>query len=114
MNQLLKEDFNGAFEGVWIPKEIFYSSELSLREKFVLAEIDALSQNNYCFAKNKHFAKLCSGHRVPFGLEIHRRSVNLYIALVPICADRRRVLLGNRLFFSFCAKLFHSNRPIKE
>jgi hypothetical protein len=46
-----------SFKGIWIPKEIWLSDDLGWTEKFLLAEIDSLSQSNECFATNEHFAK---------------------------------------------------------
>lgn len=45
------------FKGVWIPKEIYLNPELSCTEKFLLVEIQSLSENGECFASNDHFAK---------------------------------------------------------
>ena len=47
---------NYAFKGVWIPKELWLSNELSTNEKILIAEIDALDGENGCFASNRHFA----------------------------------------------------------
>jgi hypothetical protein len=46
-----------AFKGIWIPKEIWVSEDLGWTEKFLLAEIDSLSQNNECFATNEYFGR---------------------------------------------------------
>ena len=45
------------FKGVWIPKEIWESDELTLREKVFLVEIDSLDGDDGCYASNDHFAK---------------------------------------------------------
>lgn len=47
------------FKGVWIPREIWLSKELSLQEKVMIVEIDSLTKNDkgYCYASNKHFAE---------------------------------------------------------
>lgn len=45
-----------AFKGVWIPKEIWLSTELSIQEKVILTEIDSLDNDEGCFASNKYFA----------------------------------------------------------
>ena len=44
------------FKGVWIPKDIWVSKTLSLKEKVLLVEIDSLDNENGCYAKNEHFA----------------------------------------------------------
>ena len=45
------------FKGIWIPKEIWESDELTLREKVFLVEIDSLDGDDGCYASNDHFAK---------------------------------------------------------
>lgn len=45
------------FKGIWIPKEIWLSRDLTLQEKVFLAEIDSLDNNDGCFASNQYFAE---------------------------------------------------------
>ena len=47
---------NRAFKGVWIPKEIWLSKDLTLQEKVFLVEIDSLDNEEGCFASNGYFA----------------------------------------------------------
>lgn len=47
------------FDGVWIPREIWLSSELSAIEKVVLTEIRSLDGKNGCFASNEYIAEFC-------------------------------------------------------
>ena len=54
-----------AFEGIWIPREIWLTSDLTLMEKLVLVEIKSLDNWKECFARNEHFAKF-------FGIGITR------------------------------------------
>ena len=53
------------FKGIWIPKEIWITDELSLQEKVVLVEIDSLDdEEKGCYASNKYFSnffKLSNG-----------------------------------------------------
>ena len=44
------------FKGVWIPKEIWLSEQLSLMEKVLFVEIHSLDNERGCFASNRHFA----------------------------------------------------------
>lgn len=48
---------NRDFKGVWIPKCIWESKELSLMEKIFYIEIDSLDNEAHCFASNGHFSK---------------------------------------------------------
>ena len=44
------------FKGVWIPKQIWLSEELSLIEKVLFAEIESLDNEKGCWASNRYFA----------------------------------------------------------
>ena len=45
------------FKGVWIPREIWLSDELSLMEKVLFVEIHSLDNERGCFASNGYFAQ---------------------------------------------------------
>lgn len=46
------------FKGVWIPKEIWLSADLTWMEKLFIVEIDSLDNGKSgCFASNKHFSE---------------------------------------------------------
>lgn len=53
------------FKGIWIPKEVWLSEDLTLLEKVILVEIDSLEdEKEGCYASNKYFAdffKLTNG-----------------------------------------------------
>lgn len=74
------------FKGVWIPKEIWLSSDLSLHEKCLLVEIHSLDNERGCFASNAHFARF---------LEISDRQVRRYISRLQ---DKRyiKITITNR------------------
>jgi Helix-turn-helix domain len=44
------------FKGVWIPREIWLSPDLSLVEKALFVEIHSLDNERGCFASNEYFA----------------------------------------------------------
>lgn len=48
---------NRDFKGIWIPREIWLSEDLSITEKVLLVEIDSLDNESGCFASNEYFAK---------------------------------------------------------
>jgi hypothetical protein len=58
------------FKGVWIPKEIWLSEQLSLMEKVLFVEISSLDNERGCFASNKYFGEF-------FG--ISERQIRTYI-----------------------------------
>ena len=45
------------FKGIWIPKDIWLSDELSLMEKVLFVEIHSLDNEKGCWAANRHFAE---------------------------------------------------------
>lgn len=45
------------FKGIWIPKEIWLSDQLSLMEKVLFVEIHSLDNERGCFASNNYFAE---------------------------------------------------------
>src|SRR4249920_1650862 len=45
------------FKGVWIPREVWLSTELSLMEKVLFVEIHSLDNERGCFASNAYFAE---------------------------------------------------------
>lgn len=45
------------FKGVWIPKDIWLATDLSLMEKVLFVEIHSLDNERGCFASNRHFAE---------------------------------------------------------
>jgi hypothetical protein len=44
------------FKGIWIPKEIWLSDQLSLMEKVLFVEIQSLDNERGCYASNRYFA----------------------------------------------------------
>ena len=48
---------NRDFKGIWIPREIWLSEDLSMTEKVLLVEIDSLDNEAGCFASNEYFSK---------------------------------------------------------
>lgn len=44
------------FKGIWIPREIWLSEELSLMEKVLFVEIHSLDNERGCYASNRYFA----------------------------------------------------------
>lgn len=44
------------FKGIWIPREVWLSKELTMQEKLFLVEIDSLNNEKGCYAGNDYFA----------------------------------------------------------
>lgn len=45
------------FKWIWIPKDIWLATDLSIMEKVILVEIDSLDNESWCFASNEYFAE---------------------------------------------------------
>jgi len=85
-----------AFRGVWIPAEIWLTSDLSAMEKLILTEIDSLDNKDGCIAGNPYFASF-------FG--ISTRQVRNYVAslrdkkyiiVIPLGQNHRRILMAKK------------------
>lgn len=63
----MDEQYNRAFKGVWISKEIWLAKDLGWSEKLLLVEIDSLDGEQGCFASNEYLANF-------FGLSKNRIS----------------------------------------
>jgi hypothetical protein len=59
------------FKGVWIPKEIWLSENLSLMEKVLFVEIHSLDNERGCFASNRYFANF---------FQVSPRQIATYVA----------------------------------
>ena len=45
------------FKGIWIPKDIWESKQLSIMEKVLFVEIHSLDNERGCYASNRYFAE---------------------------------------------------------
>ncbi len=50
------------FKGVWIPREVWLSEQLSLMEKVLFVEIHSLDNERGCFASNHYFSEFFGIH----------------------------------------------------
>ena len=48
------------FKGIWIPKDIWESEQLSIMEKVLFVEIHSLDNERGCYASNRYFAEFFS------------------------------------------------------
>ena len=48
------------FKGIWIPKEIWESHQLSIMEKVLFVEIHSLDNERGCYASNRYFSEFFS------------------------------------------------------
>jgi len=48
------------FKGIWIPKDIWESEQLSIMEKVLFVEIHSLDNERGCYASNRYFSAFFS------------------------------------------------------
>jgi len=61
------------FKGIWIPKEIWESQQLSIMEKVLFVEIHSLDNERGCYASNRYFSEF---------FHVSERQIQTYIALL--------------------------------
>lgn len=54
--RLEMENQNRDFKGIWIPKDIYLSKELSWTDKLIFIEINSLDNEDHCVASNAYFS----------------------------------------------------------
>ena len=92
------------FKGVWIPRDIWLSKELTLREKVLLVEIDSLHKNGSCFGTNKYFAEF-------FGLSRARISEVISSLIAKGFLQAEYTKAGRRTLITHMEK---SDTPLQE
>ena len=51
------EKLSRDFKGIWIPKDVWESNELSIMEKVLFVEIHSLDNERGCYASNRYFSE---------------------------------------------------------
>ena len=97
-----------AFKGIWIPKEVWLSKDLSLQEKVFLVEIDSLDNENGCFASNKYFAEFFDLSKGRCSQVINNLEEKGYIKIEYVYEDDRTI---SKRIIRVVNKL---NTPIKK
>ena len=90
-------NYNKKFEGIWIPRSIWYASELTPLEKVILCEIHYLDNEDHCFASNAYLAELCCCSENKVSKAVNKLLKLGYISLISF-DGRNRVLSSNMEF----------------
>ena len=85
---------NRDFKGVWIPKEIWFNTELSLLDKIIFTEIDSLDNENHCTAGNEYFSEFIGCSTSAVSKSISKLTEMDYVSLVNF-DGRHRTLKSN-------------------
>ena len=102
------------FKGIWIPKEVWLSKDLTLIEKLFFVEINSLDNEDGCFAGNVYFSEF-------FGLSKTRVSVIIaslkekgYITSTIIYKGGTKQILKRVLKICYIGYITKVKEPIKE
>lgn len=98
------------FKGVWIPKDIWLSDDLTLQEKAFLAEIDSLDNEEGCFASNQYFADFFGVSKTRASLVIKSLIDKGYITSLLIYKEGTQEILKRVIKVSYIGYL----RKVKE
>lgn len=86
----MTETYDRDFKGIWIPKEIWLSDELSTNEKVILMEIDSLDGGPGCCVSNQRLAEFCKCSESMVDKAIKHLKELEYISIVS--AGRQRII----------------------
>lgn len=80
------------FKGIWVPKEIWITKDLTLQEKVVLVEIDSLeTEEKGCYASNKYFSEFFNLSSQRVSQIIKSLETKGYIKITYITKDKQIV-----------------------
>ena len=98
------------FKGIWIPKEIWLSNDLTLQEKVFLVDIDSLDNEEGCYASNQYFADFFGKSTTRVSLIIKSLTDKGYIASTLIYKEGSKQILKRVL--NICYRGYLTN--VKE
>lgn len=102
------EVYKRGFKGIWIPKEIWLSEDISILEKCLLAEIDSLDNDEGCYASNLYFSEFFGISEKSISNHIKKLKDKGYIYQGSFDGRRRR--LHSRLEENFKAERKETSR----
>jgi len=105
---------NRDFKGIWIPKEIWLSKELTTQEKLFLVEIHSLDNNEGCFAGNGYFSEFFSISKTRVSLVIKSLIEKGFITSTIIYKDGTKQILKRVLKESYTPYLTKIKDPIQQ
>lgn len=104
----MTETYDRDFKGIWIPKEIWLTDELSTNEKIILMEIDSLDGESGCFASNEYLAEFCKCSESLVDKAIKRLKETGYIYTESF-DGRTRVLRSRLSSFTLQSRKFYAS-----
>lgn len=102
------------FKGIWIPKEIWLSKDLTLQERLFYVEIDSLDNEEGCFATNAYFAEFFEISKTRVSLVIKSLIEKKYITSTIIYKEGTKEILKRVLNISYRPYLTKVKDPIQQ
>jgi len=103
-----------SFKGIWIPKEVWLSKDLTLQEKVFLVEISSLDNDNGCYASNGYFADFFGISKTRVSLVIKSLIDKGYIISNIIYKEGSKEILKRVLKESYTPYLTKVKDPIQQ
>lgn len=104
---------NRGFKGIWIPRDVWLSEDLTMMEKVLLAEIDSLDNERGCYASNAYFADFFGVSKRWITEKISELRDKGYISLVMI-PDLNDVQNSQRVLRVVWDKWQKEDTPLEE
>jgi len=103
------------FKGIWIPREIWFSTDLTMQEKLFFVEIDSLDNHETgCFASNSYFADFFGISKVRVSLVINSLVEKKYITSKIIYKEGSKQILKRVLNICYRPYQTKVNDPSKQ
>lgn len=99
---------NRKFKGIWIPKEVWLSDELTMQEKIFYVEIESLDNKKGCFANNHYFANFFNISKQRVSIVIRSLIEKGYIKSAIIYKEGTKQIEGRVL--NICKIPSHTNQ----
>jgi uncharacterized phage protein (TIGR02220 family) len=88
---------NRNFKGVWIPRNIWVSRDLTLQEKCFLIEIDSLDNERGCFSGNQYFAEFFQLSKGRVSQVVKSLIIKNYLSVEYVSAEGNKSIVGRIL-----------------
>jgi len=102
------------FKGIWIPKEIWLSKDLTVMEKLLFVEINSLDNKEGCFAGNAYFAEFFNLSKTRISLIIKGLITKGYITSTLIYKEGTKQILKRVLNISYIGYITKVKEPMQQ
>lgn len=102
------------FEGIWIPKELWFDENLTMQEKLFYARIKSLDNKNGCFANNQYFANFFNISKTRCSLVITSLIKKGYVTSTIIHKEGTKQILKRVLNISYTPPLIKVKEGHKQ